>query len=196
MKSHEFEVCDADPCVYRRKNDDGELLMAVHVDDFTSACTSEACWAKFVAEFKADFKARDEGEPQQVLGGLVTYGDGTITWSHAALMIEKLIETAQKYSATKLYTKNTPGVKNKYLRAPDGPVSPEEQREVDKFPFREINGSLCYLAMTTRPDIAFEVSQTAKFNASPGKEAIDAILQIVQYLATTRRHLGPGQVDG
>ena len=59
-------------------------------------------------------------------------------------------------------------------------------KRVEAFPYREVNGSLCYLAMTTRPDIAFEVSQTARFNDCPFMGAIDEIRRIVEYLNKTK----------
>ena len=187
---HGFTKCSVDSCVYRRKDGENEIVMAVHVDDFTCAVTSQEYWDEFMAEFtdvkNGGFKARDEGRPEQVLGGAVTYGEnGEITWSHE-MMCEKLFDLVQQATSKTMYTKGSPGVKGKYLSTDDGPEEGENVEQVKKFPIREVNGLLCYLANTSRPDIAFEVSQTARFNDCPTAKAIAAIVRIAEYLNRTK----------
>ena len=48
---HGFTKCSVDSCVYRRKEGDNEIVMAVHVDDFTCAVTSQEYWEEFMTEF-------------------------------------------------------------------------------------------------------------------------------------------------
>jgi hypothetical protein len=48
---------------------------------------------------------------------------------------------------------------------------------------------LLYLSINTRPDIAFAVSQVARFNANPKQSHATAIKTLVRYLKGTR-HLG------
>ena len=49
-----------------------------------------------------------------------------------------------------------------------------------------MNGLLCYIANTSRPDIAFAVSQVARFNDCATAAAITAIVWITQYLNRTK----------
>ena len=37
------------------------------------------------------------------------------------------------------------------------------------FPYRQLIGSLMYLMVATRPDLAFSLSKLSKFNNSPGR---------------------------
>ena len=53
-------------------------------------------------------------------------------------------------------------------------------------PYRELVGSLLWLSLGTRPDIAYAVSQIAKFNANPGPAHWQAALRILRYLQGTR----------
>ncbi|XP_037826813.1 secreted RxLR effector protein 161-like [Lucilia sericata] len=54
-----------------------------------------------------------------------------------------------------------------------------------KFPYREAVGSLMYLAIATRPDIAFAVSYASRFMDSYNEEHIAVIKRIFKYLIGT-----------
>ena len=51
--------------------------------------------------------------------------------------------------------------------------------------FQTIIGSLLYLMLGTRPDIAFAVTKLAQHAANPSKEHLDKALYICRYLAGT-----------
>ena len=51
---------------------------------------------------------------------------------------------------------------------------------------RSIVGMLQYLAMNTRPDIAYAVSQVARFTHDPREPHVKAVKQIIRYLKATK----------
>jgi hypothetical protein len=53
-------------------------------------------------------------------------------------------------------------------------------------PYREGVGSISYLAISTRPDIAKAVSNVSKYLANPGREHWNALKRILSYLKHTR----------
>ncbi|MHA7927784.1 MAG: Ty1/Copia family ribonuclease HI, partial [Marinobacter sp.] len=53
----------------------------------------------------------------------------------------------------------------------------------ESWEYSSVVGMLLYLATNTRPDIAFAVSQVARFNHSPKASHAKAVKQIVRYLA-------------
>ena len=53
---------------------------------------------------------------------------------------------------------------------------------MEKYRYREAVGSLLWLANGTRPDIAFAVSQVAKFMSNPGRPHWAAVKSIMRYL--------------
>jgi len=57
---------------------------------------------------------------------------------------------------------------------------------MSKTPYREAIGSLMYLAVATRPDIAFAVSTLSRFLDNPGDTHWEAVKQIFRYIAGTR----------
>ena len=65
-------------------------------------------------------------------------------------------------------------------RAPDeDPLPPQS-------PYRALVGSLLYVAMWTRPDISFAVSQVARFQQDPSENHWHAAKHILRYLKGTR----------
>ncbi len=55
-------------------------------------------------------------------------------------------------------------------------------------PYRQVTGSLNWLATSTRPDIALAVSTVSRFNNNPGKQHWAAVKQILRYLKGTSQH--------
>ena len=65
------------------------------------------------------------------------------------------------------------------------PSTPEDIAFMKKIKYREAVGSLLWLALGTRPDICYAVTQVAKFNENPGPQHWDAVIRIFRYLACT-----------
>ena len=65
------------------------------------------------------------------------------------------------------------------------PKTEAEQIKAASFPYREIVGSLMYLMISTRPDIAFAVGKLARFMNCHGPSHHDAAKQVLRYLRAT-----------
>ena len=50
------------------------------------------------------------------------------------------------------------------------------------FPYRHLIGSLMYLMVATRPDLAVSLSKLSKFNNSLGREHWEAACKVLGYL--------------
>jgi len=55
--------------------------------------------------------------------------------------------------------------------------------------FQQIIGSLLYIMLGTRPDIAFAVTKHAQFTANLSKEHLDKAKYILHYLAGTVKYV-------
>ena len=65
------------------------------------------------------------------------------------------------------------------------PMTKEETEEMDKVPYMNAVGALMYLAISTRPDIAYSVAKLAQFNTNPGRGHWQAVKHIFRYLKGT-----------
>ena len=54
-------------------------------------------------------------------------------------------------------------------------------------PYRELTGALLWVAIISRPDIAFAASHLAKFNSNPGQVHWKAAKRVLRYLSATRK---------
>ena len=75
---------------------------------------------------------------------------------------------------------NTPLVGNQKLKLPE---SGEELP--DSYPYQNLIGSLMYLAVSTRPDIAYAVSALSQFNTKHGMEHWNSAKRVLRYLKST-----------
>jgi hypothetical protein len=66
-----------------------------------------------------------------------------------------------------------------------GPTTEKEKSEMISLPYRELVGTLMYLACSTRPDISYAVGEVARFVSNPGMKHLDAVLHICRYLIGT-----------
>ncbi len=81
--------------------------------------------------------------------------------------------------------KSTPADPNARLSASMIPQTEGGKIDMSTVPYREAVGLLLYLATTTRPDIAFAVSQVAKFCQDPQPAQWNAVKRIFAYLKGT-----------
>ena len=71
------------------------------------------------------------------------------------------------------------------MHAPTGYTPTPNQREVNphlRTLFQQIIGSLLYIMLGTRPDIAFGVTKLAQFTANPSKEHLDKAKYILVHV--------------
>jgi hypothetical protein len=68
-----------------------------------------------------------------------------------------------------------------------GPESDEDKAKMAGVPYREAVGSLMYLMVCTRPDLAAAVSVVSRFMQNPGVEHWQAVRQILRYVRGTTR---------
>ena len=66
------------------------------------------------------------------------------------------------------------------------PSNKKEATEMEMKPYREAVGSLMYLMISTRPDLAVAVQAVSRFGANPGLQHWNAVLRIFQYLKKTK----------
>ena len=170
----ELKQCQHDQCLFYKAN----LLIVLYVDDAGCAAPEMKYIDEFIAALESKgFSLTKEGSFSEFLGIKFTEDKqaGTITLTQKGL-IKKII------AATNLEECNpnwTPAATAALGMDPDGELMTEE------WSYPSIVGMLLYLSTNTRPDIAFAVSQVARFNHSPKQSHARAVKQIVRYLART-----------
>jgi hypothetical protein len=181
-----FERMPCEWCVYRRQTPSGTIIFAVHVDDILSAASSEEENARFRDELCSTWDISDLGPAKYALGIAITRDTDkrTISLSQTAF-IDRVVNRFGQHDA---HPATTPMAAGLNLMRPDKlvPVPPEIAEWVARTPYRELIGSLNYIAIATRPDISYAVGRLASFLDCYREDHWSAAIRVVRYLKGTQ----------
>ena len=160
--------------------------MPVFVDDITLAGNNPAAIDLFVQELSSHFKLRDLGPTTQLLGMEIhrDHPNHTLSLSQTNF-ITNLIQQHGLQDSKPVSTPLNPGSR---LSTSMAPQNDAEASEMSQYPYISVVGSLMYLALTTRPDIAYAAGVLARFNSNPGLAHWQAAKHVLRYLKGTAEH--------
>lgn len=162
-----------DPCLPFRK----DLIVICYVDDLGLQVPRESIVDELIKNLeKKGFELTSEGSFSEYLG--IQYDkseDGKISMSQSGL-IKKILEAT---GMTECNPNKTPATREALGSDPDG-----EDMD-DTWNYRSVVGMLLYLSTNTRPDIAYAVSQVARFSHNPKRSHASAVKTIIRYLCGT-----------
>ena len=176
-----FEVSTSDPGLYvcTKLSADGQrIVLLVYVDDMLIACSDLAVLQQVKKLLMSIFDARDLGEVDGFVGMHVqrNWAAGTITISNARMIADLLREYGME------------GCNGKEVPMSPGTVLMRDQGDpldVKRYPYSALVGSLMYLAVTVRPDIAYAVGVLTKYMSCPRTSHWIAAKGVLRYLAGT-----------
>jgi transposase InsO family protein len=183
-----FERLECEWCVYRRSSPTGTIIFVVHVDDIIAAGSSPTEIDSFRDQLKSQWEITELGEPKLALGVAITRDRTKRTISLVqTLKIDPLV---REYGQSDARTVDTPMVTGLQLRRPDKslPVPTDLIDWIDRTPYRRLVGSLMWLAVATRPDIAYTVGRLSSFVDCYRPEHWEAAIRVLRYLKGTRTH--------
>ena len=181
LESLSFIKSAADPCIYTRIKNDHEVILFIYVDDLLIASSSMEAINEVKLELAAKWSMKDMGELSEILG-IEIYRNReqkTIELNQSSY-INSILEKFRHQDSKPASTPLDPGTK---LSSQLEKNTPQDKESI--FPYREAIGSIMYLMVCTRPDIAFAVGQLSKYNANPSKEHVAALKHLFRYLKGT-----------
>ena len=182
LESLGFHAIPEDPSVYRNK--ETGLYVAIYVDDLLIFGASKPAIATLKKNLSDRFHMSDLGPVAYYLGLEVQRDrpNKTIRLSQKTYLRKILVDL----NMTNLRGAQTPMDPNLTLEP-----APKDHLAVDseKLRYQSAVGSLMYLMLGTRPDIAFAVSQVSRFLSNPTEKHWAAVQRIFRYLKT-RPNLG------
>lgn len=135
----------ADPCIFYQGQGEDVMLVATYVDDILVACKNESRIATLYQHLSKSFEMKNLGQVQHCLGMEFSRNDSRITISQKGYITCLL----KRFGMLDAKPARTPLEPNSKLQKPSG-----VEHEETSFPYQELVGSLMYLAICTRPDIA------------------------------------------
>ncbi|GJX03559.1 retrotransposon protein, putative, ty1-copia subclass [Tanacetum coccineum] len=184
MLSNGFKHSSYDSCVYYRSYAPGEYIyLLLYVDDMLIACKSKAEIGSTKSLLKKEFDMKELGEAKKILGMEIVRDQS-----------RKILRVSQSGYVSKILNNfridNGKSVKMPLgghfkLSLKDCPVRDCDVERMSKVPYANAVGSLMYLMVCTRPDIAYAVSVVSRYLANPGKNHWEAVKWILKYLRGT-----------
>lgn len=191
MEKLGWTVSEADPALFFRKESDGTYFSLVYVDDIEMAAPKGSERIEDLKrELKGIFDIRDLGESTYFLGMEIERkrDQGLVKLTQKKLTGEIL----RRFGMDQARGRSVPLGQETKLTREGEPLDTEE------YPYRELIGSLLYLSVCTRPDIAHSVGVLSRFMSNPTTEHWRAATGILKYLAETREFgivFGNGELD-
>ncbi|CAA7258947.1 unnamed protein product [Cyclocybe aegerita] len=190
MQDLGFNRLKSDSCCYlRRTGDDFEILL-VWVDDILSIASTSTRNDVVEKDLGSKFEIKALGRPRMLLGMGMAQNDEEHTISlFQTAYIDSLLK---KYGLDDCNSVTTPLDPN--VRLDDDsdeetkPGVNQDQDEHLSVGYATLIGSLMYLAIGTRPDIAYTVQKLAQFTQNPKPKHWTAVKRIFRYLKGTRTH--------
>jgi hypothetical protein len=183
LKGNGFQQSVSDQCVYVHydRSETVDYMMAVYVDDVIGIphnSTIRDHVKKILCEGELNFDYK--GELKWYLGMHITRNPESLSMSQE-LYVQTMLEEFNMVNCKPVATpmSELPDKKDCPL-----PGSPEEIGMRNK-PFRQLVGSLLYLAIVTRADIAVAVGKLCRLVSNPGEQHWVQAKRVLRYLRGT-----------
>ena len=173
-----FIQSNDDRCIYIKHYSNNDVLyIGLYVDDMLIVSANQQMVNEFEEYFMSRFNCKPETTVNQFLGMKIEKNQNMIKLSNSK-MVDKIVN---KFSEFKLRSYQTPIEPNiEYLKPIDSSTILKD------IPYREGVGSILYLSITCRNDIAFAVNVLSRFLDCPTKETWLLLLRCIGYLKYTR----------
>ena len=178
LKELGFTQTASDPCIYYRKTGGDMLYIGVYVDDIILGAKTEKQLQEIKDELSKEFEIKDLGKLKYFLGMKVVQDEASKSiWIGQPAYTEDVLK---RFGMENCKPTSTPVNASSKLQPATDQDEPVNQTE-----FQSAIGSLMYLAVSTRPDIAYAVNNLAKFISKPQKEHWTALKRVLRYLKDT-----------
>lgn len=172
---------NSDHCVYYQGQGTNLTLIVVYVDDILIISNNITNTTRFKTGLSQQFIVKDLGDVKYCLGLEFVNCDGSFTIHQKGYVHEIL----NRFGMSDCKSVSTPiDISTRSVKA----EQEDDVEEVTKFPYRELVGSLMYLAMATRPDIAHAVSWLSRYNDCYDRTHWTAAKRVLRYLKGTAHY--------
>lgn len=168
-------------CLFIKKDRNSLTLVALYVDDFF-VFSNDCKNVEFLkSKLSSEFEIKDLGEAKQCLGVKITrdYKNNEIFLDQESYIDQVL----RNFGMENCKTVNTPM---------ESKVNADKVLNSDinlsNLPYQNLIGSLMYLAVLTRPDIAFAVNYLSQFNNNYSEYNWHCAKRILRYLKCTKHY--------
>lgn len=166
-----------DPCLYVRKDPNSIIIITLYFDDLLIACSGKYLLESIKMQLSSRFKMKDCGKANVCLG-LEIHNKPSQNLLHInqKRYAEKILHRFGMFDSRPVVTPMECQISQ----------SDTENEKMDTTLYRQAIGSLMYLDVDTRPDIAFAVSRLAQHVEKSTKQLWTYVKRVFRYISGTR----------
>ncbi|GJT27717.1 retrotransposon protein, putative, ty1-copia subclass [Tanacetum coccineum] len=167
MISNGFSRSNYDSCVYFKEFAPGMYIyLLLYVDDMLIACKSKSEIEYTKGLLRKEFDMKELGPARKILGMEIVRdrGSRTLKVSQSGY-VQKILNNYRMDNGKSV---SVPLGAHFKVSLKDCPSNDWDVERMSKVPYANVVGSLMYLMVCTRPDIAYAVSIVSRYLANPG----------------------------
>ncbi|KAJ9538531.1 hypothetical protein OSB04_031264 [Centaurea solstitialis] len=184
IKEFGFAKSEFEPCVYTKFSGSIVTFLVLYVDDILLIGNDVPTLQSVKAWLSKCFQIKDLGEAAYILGikiyrnrsrRLIGLSQGTY--------IDKVLKRFRMDESKKGFIPMQHGI---VLSKAQCPKSSQDKDKMKSIPYASAIGSIMYAMLCTRPDVAYSVSVTSRYQQNPGEAHWVAVKNILKYLRRTK----------
>ncbi|KAJ9563088.1 hypothetical protein OSB04_008248 [Centaurea solstitialis] len=184
IKEFGFAKSEFEPCVYTKFSGSIVTFLVLYVDDILLIGNDIPTLQSVKAWLSKCFQMKDLGEAAYILGikiyrnrsrRLIGLSQGTY--------IDKVLKRFRMDESKKGFIPMQHGI---VLSKAQCPESSQDKDKMKSIPYASAIGSIMYAMLCTRPDVAYSVSVTSRYQQNPGEAHWVAVKNILKYLRRTK----------
>lgn len=169
-----FIACKSDPCVFVSNKNNVMTILAIHVDDGLVVSDDEGYIKSVIKHLQEHFEIKTMNVGCFLGLQIERKKDGSI-FVHQTAYAQKVLSKFNMNDSSSVLVPSDPNQS----------IYQFEDSEPSVYPYRELIGSLMYLAVATRPDIAYAFGIVSRYHEKPTIVHEKAAKRILRYIKGT-----------
>ncbi|KAJ9547714.1 hypothetical protein OSB04_020257 [Centaurea solstitialis] len=184
IKEFGFAKSEFEPCVYTKFSGSIVTFLVLYVDDILLIGNDVPTLRSVKSWLSRCFQMKDLGEATYILG-IKIYRNRSkrLIGLSQSTYIDKILKRFRMDESKKGFIPMQHGI---VLSKTQCPVSSQDQDKMKSVPYASAIGSIMYAMLCTRPDVAYSVSVTSRYQQNPGEPHWVAVKNILKYLRRTK----------
>ncbi|KAL2238396.1 UNVERIFIED_CONTAM: Retrovirus-related Pol polyprotein from transposon TNT 1-94 [Sesamum indicum] len=178
MLSLDFKKSHYDHCLYFKHVDNTPIFLVLYVDDMLIASPSLHLINNLQTDLHKTFEMKDLGDAKRILGMNIVRHESFILLNQKSYILSIL----KRFSMEKSKPTSVPLAAHFQLSKNQSPHSDIEKAKMEKVPYSNVIGSIMFLMVCTRPDIAYAISCLSRYMSNPGPPHWEALKWLLKYL--------------
>ncbi|KAL2227396.1 UNVERIFIED_CONTAM: Retrovirus-related Pol polyprotein from transposon TNT 1-94 [Sesamum indicum] len=180
MLSLNFTRSQYDHCLYFKHVHDSPIFLVLYVDDMLIASPSVHLISTLQRDLCKAFEMKDLGNAKQILGMNIARDRKQFLIS--LNQRSYLSNVLKKFSMENAKSTSVPLAAHFQLSKEQCPKTASEIRKMENVPYSNLIGSIMFLMVCTRPDVAYSISCLSRFMSNPGPPHWEALKWLLRYL--------------